>query len=134
MTTREDIIPHYVMRLEDDHAKKNSNNTGRRCLAKALFAVPHEFAVALTAYPVLCRGSSFVLTLDADALTTKAAKTTTVGKMKQQRDTAFLSTVFESPFPEDTAKEIALRLTVRMEHHVENNFQVMGAGDFGLGL
>jgi hypothetical protein len=105
---KEIIIPHYVMRLDDD-ATNNSNNKGPCRLAKALFVVPEEFVVALAAYPVLCRGSSFVLTLDPeDALRKTMTKTTTAGKMKQQHSTAFLSTVFESPYPEDTAKEIAL--------------------------
>lgn len=68
-------------------------------MARALFTVPADVAVDLVVHPVMCRGSSFVLELEEQ----EGSSTTT-----------FLSTVFTSPNPEDTAKEIAERLAIRI--------------------
>jgi hypothetical protein len=81
-------VPYFVLRKEGGKAA-------------ALFTVPADVAQHLTNYPIMCRGSSFDLVLDEQG-------------SKGSTSTAFLSTVFESPNPEETAREIAERLAIRI--------------------
>ena len=82
------LVPYYIL----DQANANS---------KVLFLVPSAVVSRLVIHPILCRGSSFVLTVDENN--------------ESDEDAAFLAVDFESPYPEDLAREIAIRLTRRLE-------------------
>ena len=78
-------VPFFVLEQEDGQNR-------------ALFTVPSNLASSLVIHPILCRGSSFSLEIEKEA----------------QTQSTFLSTVFYSPDPEETAKEIAERLAIRI--------------------
>lgn len=61
-------------------------------------------ATSLILNPVLCRGASFDLEIDSVSLVQQHSSTTT----------AFLSTEFDSPTPEETARAISERIAVRI--------------------
>lgn len=86
-----DLIPYYVLELPNGHQ------------TKVLFLVPSALVHRLTIHPILCRGSSFTLSLDEN------------NKNAQDEDAAFLVVEFESPYPDDLARAIAVRLTRRVE-------------------
>ena len=102
-TTTADEVPYYVLELENGHTK-------------AVFTVPQELAESIMSHPILCRGSSFALQLDAVSQRVGANPTT-----------SFLCTEYFSPEPEDTASDISRRLAIRVS---ENSDQVV-AGVFG---
>jgi hypothetical protein len=85
-------IPYFVLRLND----------GR---AKVLFTVPSALAQSLSVNPVLCRGASFDLEIDRVSLVSQPQSSTT---------TSFLSTEFDSPTPEETARAISERIAFRI--------------------
>ena len=85
------LIPYYVLELPN----------GRK--TKVLFLVPSALVPRLTIHPILCRGSSFSLTMDENNGSIDDA------------DGSFLAVDFESPYPEDLAREIAIRLTRRLD-------------------
>lgn len=90
--THDNALPFQLIDLED----------GR---TKALFTVPADLAMSLTAHPILCRGSSFSLLLhrvDDDS--------------SLSDDKCILFTEYFSPVPEETAQDIYARLTIRMTH------------------
>jgi hypothetical protein len=80
-------VPYFLLQLDDGQSR-------------ALFTVPANAASALVVHPVLCRGSSFHLDLHDEG--------------RKRESTAFLSTVFFSPYPEETARQIAERLAIRI--------------------
>lgn len=81
-------------------------------VSKALFTVPADVADQLIAYPVLCRGSSFTLTVGAD----------NSSALERSQDTndgtgsLFLEANFHSPCPDEVAEQIAIRLATRIEN------------------
>lgn len=81
-------VPYFVLRQDDGKAR-------------AVFTVPNAVVSSVTSHPVLCRGSAFQLQLD--------------DTNPSLNDTVFVMTEYESPHPEDTALEIAKRLTVRVQ-------------------
>lgn len=81
-------VPYFILQLDDGQSR-------------ALFTVPSNAAKGLVVHPVLCRGSSFALDLHDE-------------ERQKESATAFLSTVFYSPTPEETAREIAERLSIRI--------------------
>ena len=82
------LIPYYVLeRLEG--------------MTRVLFLVPSALVSRLTVHPILCRGSSFSLTVDENN--------------ESEEGASFLAVDFESPYPEDLAREIAIRLTRRLD-------------------
>lgn len=89
------LIPYYILERLDG-------------LTRVLFLVPAALVGRLTVHPILCRGSTFVLVMDENS-----------NNQQQQQfdddDAAFLAVDFESPYPEDLAREIALRLTRRLD-------------------
>ena len=84
------LIPYYVLERLDG-------------LTRVLFLVPSALASRLTVHPILCRGSTFVLVIDEN------------NESQHDADAAFLAVDFESPYPEDLAREIAVRLTRRLD-------------------
>jgi hypothetical protein len=86
-------IPYFVLRLSD----------GR---AKALFTVPSAIATSLAVNPILCRGASFDLAIDSVSLVQQQQQPST--------GTSFLSTEFDSPNPEETARAISERIAIRI--------------------
>lgn len=127
-------VPYFVLLLENNNNQNDSNalTPSSSCrYAKALFTVPTELAVALTAYPILCRGSAFELKVDAYA----SAESTPPTQGSSGNQTTFLTTLLESPYPEDAAKDIARRLAMRIDNI--DTFQVAtanGASQFFLGI
>ena len=91
-TPHPQTIPYFVLRLND----------GR---AKVLFTVPSALAQSLSVNPVLCRGASFDLEIDRVSLVSQPQSSTT---------TSFLSTEFDSPTPEETARAISERIAFRI--------------------
>ena len=87
-------VPYFVMRLQNGKAK-------------ALFTVPAHLATSLTVNPVLCRGSSFDLKIDSVSLGQDYEQASSTS-------TTFLSTEFESPSPEETARAISERVAIRI--------------------
>lgn len=67
--------------------------------------------------PVLCRGSSFDLEIDLVSQGTKKISSS---------PTSFISTVFDSPAPEETAEEIAARIAIRIGDPAPELSQVLG--------
>ena len=82
-------VPYFVLQLENGKAR-------------VLFTVPTELAPALSQHPIMCRGACFVLELDA------------AGSDPARSPTTFLSTVFESPLPDETARAISERIAIRI--------------------
>jgi len=74
----------------------------------------------LVDHPILCRGASFDLTIDA--VSQSREKTTAV----QNSGTSFLSTEFFSPNPEETARAIAERIAIRQENPSPNLSHLFG--------
>lgn len=99
-------VPYFVLRLDGS----DQTSFGR---VKALFTVPEELAEALSVHPILCRGSSFALEMDIAA--------------PSSNKTTFLSTIFESRYPEETAQEISQRLAARIDY--VGNFKIGGLED-----
>ena len=100
-------VPFFVLHLADDRVK-------------ALFRVPSDIAETLIHHPILCRGSSFDLTVDVmssqcrdknDSDNNDNDDTTTM-----IHGTCFLSTEYSSPDPEGTAQAIAERIAIRIEN------------------
>lgn len=93
MAEKQGGVPYYVLPLEDGKAK-------------AMFSVPSQLAESLTKHPVVCRGAFFELHLDtaSQAMQQQSSRTSM----------CFLSTEFDSPDPEGTAKAISSRLANRM--------------------
>ena len=87
------LIPYYVLERMVDHG-----------LTRVLFLVPSALAARLTVHPILCRGSAFWLSIDENN-----------NESQEQDDASFLAVDFESPYPEDLAREIAVRLTRRLD-------------------
>lgn len=115
----QESVPYFVLLLDGDQSKSSCHR------AKALFTVPEELAVSLSAHPIMCRGSSFALELDEAAMPSPSSNSSSSNKTA----TTFLSTVFESPRPEDLAQEISRRLAVRIDH--VGSFQIGGGGGRG---
>ena len=86
-------VPYFVLQLADGKAR-------------ALFTVPTEIAPALVQNPIMCRGASFVLELDKVSNHHQGKKRSTT--------TTFLSTIFDSPLPEETAQAISERIAIRI--------------------
>jgi hypothetical protein len=118
MATMESV-PYFVLRLENDG---NASLTCHR--AKVMFTVPAELAVALASYPIVCCGSFFTLELENPMSTLEASSPS--NKRHNNNPTAFLTTVLESPRPEETAQDIARRLAIRLENI--DSFQIATAG------
>jgi len=85
------LIPYYILELPNGHK------------TKVLFLVPTALVPRLTIHPILCRGSAFSLIVDEN------------NESSDDADTSFLAVDFESPYPEDLAREIAIRLTRRLD-------------------
>lgn len=85
------LIPYYVL-------ERSGGKT-----TKVLFLVPSALVPRLILHPILCRGSAFVLTVDDN------------NDSIDEEDASFLTVDFLSPYPEDLAREIAIRLTNRLE-------------------
>lgn len=103
---------------------------------KAVFTVLDSSASSLTENPILCRGAAFhLLVVDVDDDGEGSAngiivrdETTCIQKK------LLLSTIFDSPDPEGTAREICLRLANRLAEqrsHQESAFPTMN-GFLGL--
>ena len=91
------LIPYYVL-------ERAGGKT-----AKVLFLVPTALLPRLTIHPILCRGSAFPLTLDENN------ESVDDDNYDDDEDASFLAVDFESPYPDDLAHEIAIRLTKRLE-------------------
>ena len=102
MASHTESVPYFVLRLE-------------KLRAKALFTVPEDLAQSLAAHPILCRGSSFHFTVVAATPAAAAAEAAAATPSAISR-TSFLSTVFESPNPDDLADEISKRLANRIDN------------------
>lgn len=87
------LIPYYV--LERAGGKET----------KVLFLVPTALLPRLTIHPILCHGSTFTLVVDEN----------NESMDDEDEDASFLAVDFESPYPDDLAREIAIRLTNRLE-------------------
>jgi hypothetical protein len=75
----------------------------------------------LVAYPILCRGSSFTLKIQMGVGGTSrtlpgGAGGGGSGKQQGGSDTVFLESEFYSPYPDEVAEEIAIRLATRIEN------------------
>jgi hypothetical protein len=100
-------IPFFVLHLSDDKVK-------------ALFVVPSSMAKSLIKHPILCRGASFDLTIDV--VSQSRARNTAV----ENSGTTFLATEFSSPQPEETARAIAERISIRQENPSPNVAHLFG--------
>jgi len=80
---------------------------------KAIFLVPDNLSAILSQHPILCRGASFKLRID-DEVTLQDLIAESVGDPPCNSHTSFLSVVFYSPTPEETAAEIWKRLQHRV--------------------
>ena len=103
-------VPYFVRSLDDE----DDNETTTTAPTRAVFTVPKELASQLALHPILCRGSCFELQVDEQSPKSGNSKT------------AFLSTVFCSPRPQDLALELSKRIAVRMDH--VDQFQVKPGG------
>lgn len=81
-------------------------------VSKALFTVPAELADQLIAYPVFCRGSSFTLAIGANV----SSEVKLFFHGKDSTASIFLEANFYSPFADEVAEEIAIRLAARIEN------------------
>ena len=100
-----DSVPYFVLCLDDNPETPTAE---RR--TKALFTVPKELAAQLVVHDILCRGASFQLQAEEDS--------------PKHGGTAFLSTIFKSPQPQQLALELARRIAIRMDN--VDKFQVTG--------
>jgi hypothetical protein len=64
-------------------------------------------ATSLAVNPILCRGASFDLAIDSVSLVQQQQQQPSTG-------TSFLSTEFDSPNPEETARAISERIAIRI--------------------
>ena len=85
-----ELVPYYVLERSD----------GR---TEVLFLVPSALVSRVTVHPILCRGSAFSLRLDDK------------NENIESEDGSFLAVDFQSPYPDDSAREIAIRLTRRLK-------------------
>ena len=85
-----ELVPYYVLERSD----------GR---TEVLFLVPSALVSRVTVHPILCRGSAFSLRLDDK------------NENIDSEGGSFLAVDFHSPYPDDLAREIAIRLTRRLE-------------------
>ena len=99
-------VPYHLLRLDKDKDETPSGTTASLLRNKAIFTVPKEMAPQLTAHAILCRGSYFVLHVDEQSPRS--------GRSSSSR-TAFLSTTFRSPRPQDLALELSRRIAIRMD-------------------
>jgi hypothetical protein len=83
------VVPYIVSSLEDGKSK-------------ATFAVPKEVSTRMIENPVMCCGGCFYLEIDTDS------------QDKHDRETIFLSVIYESINAEATAEAISNRLAVRL--------------------
>lgn len=90
-----DRVPYVVLPWDDDQSK-------------AVFSVPEDVAASLIARPILCRGGSFELQVDS------ISQQLALGR--REGNFQFLSTVFYSPDPNQTALDISRRLAMRIEN------------------
>jgi hypothetical protein len=116
--TAVESVPFFVLRLDKDG---DASLTCHR--AKVMFTVPAELAVALASYPIVCCGSFFTLELENPMSRLEASSPS---NKRNSNPTAFLTTVLESPRPEETAQDIARRLAIRLENI--DSFQIATAG------
>jgi len=107
-------VPYFVRSLDDEDDSETTTTAPTRGRTKAIFTVPKELASQLAVHPILCRGSCFELQVDEQSPKSGNSKT------------AFLSTVFCSPRPQDLALELSKRIAVRMDHM--DQFQVKPGG------
>jgi hypothetical protein len=123
---RKTTVPYFVLRLdpstvENDLESDKQSSLGQSSSSlhrtKALFTVPEDIAPALIIHPILCCGSSFTLLID-DAVpqTQQQRQQPSSSNNDTKSQTMFLSTMFDSLFPEDTAQEIAQRLSIRIDN------------------
>jgi len=94
-------VPYFVLHLSDE-------------IVKALFVVESSMTEKLISYPILCRGASFDLAIDA------VSKSREKSPSLQNNGTTFLSTEFSSPDPEESARAIAERIAIRQENPTPN--------------
>jgi hypothetical protein len=79
-------------------------------LVQAFFIVPTEWADSLTQYPILCRGSLFTLQVYKESTRLDPRRSSSPARKRSR-----LVTVYESPYPKETAMEIAQRLSNRWQ-------------------
>lgn len=96
------LIPYYVLERLDG-------------ITRVLFLVPSELATRCTVHPILCRGSAFSLYLDENNTTNDNNNDTITHDNDDEDSSSFLAVDFTSPYPEDLAREIAIRLTRRLD-------------------
>jgi hypothetical protein len=126
---RKTNVPYFVLRLdpstvENDLESDKQSSLGQSSSSlhrtKALFTVPEDIAPALIIHPILCCGSSFTLVIDDTIPQTQQQRQQPSIRSSSNNDTKsrtmFLSTMFDSLFPEDTAQEIAQRLSIRIDN------------------
>lgn len=88
---------------------------------KVLFLVPTALLPRLIIHPILCRGSTFTLTVDESNSSSSNGShdgrggNGSMDSDYDDEDASFLAVDFESPYPNDMAREIAIRLTKRLE-------------------
>ena len=92
-------MPFFILRVPD----------GR---IKALFTVPSNMAETLVIHPIFCRGGSFDLQIDDVNVNQSRERNYAV---QSTTSTIFISTVFCSPYPDETARAIAERIAIRQE-------------------
>jgi hypothetical protein len=102
------LIPYYVLERSD----------GQR--TKVLFLVPSALAMRLTKHPILCRGSCFELSVDENNTyhhhgSHSLSSSENDVEEDDDEEASFLAVDFESPYPDDLAREIAIRLTKRLQ-------------------
>uniref|UniRef100_A0A7S4AMB3 Uncharacterized protein n=1 Tax=Pseudo-nitzschia australis TaxID=44445 RepID=A0A7S4AMB3_9STRA len=93
-------VPFFILRLPD----------GR---IKALFTVPSNMAETLVIHPIFCRGGSFDLQIDA--VNANPSRERSNYAVRSTTETIFISTIFCSPYPDETARAIAQRIAIRQE-------------------
>jgi hypothetical protein len=91
---------------------------------KAIFTVPESLVSALTIHPVLCRGGVFRLRVDAASQ--KWMQAVSGGERHKEESVGFLSTEYESPEPEATARAIAKRLENRVDDSANTALSFLG--------
>jgi hypothetical protein len=132
-------VPYFILRLDSipetgatNNAPISDNNDGvddivdsasdRQSLhkTKALFTVPEDLATALIVHPILCCGSSFYFVMDNFFAGTQpniiSDDKNTDHRTRTTSKTTFISTTFDSIDPDNTAYDISLRLSIRIQN------------------
>jgi hypothetical protein len=101
------LIPYYVLERSDGQH------------TKVLFLVPSALVVRLTKHPILCRGSCFELSVDENNTYHHGSHSLSSSENdveeEDDEEASFLAVDFESPYPDELAREIAIRLTKRLQ-------------------